>query len=103
MEPNILDALPPHFMDVAREMAGRRTANDAVSAAGRKKRKGKNKKTKGDVFQRCKAQAADLRIFTEISCGDDLECQEPVLTCLGPLESCDFTGFFQCLEDQVDS
>jgi hypothetical protein len=102
MELNFLDVLPRRFMDVAREMAGKRTANNAVSAASKKKRKDKNKKTKGDVNQRCKAQAADLLILIEISCGDDVESQEPVLTCIGSLETCDFSDFLQCLDDQID-
>ena len=101
MEQSFVDALTDHFARAAREMASRTTADHAVSAADRKKRNGK--KSRGDVFQRCKAQGADLRLLAEISCGDDPECQEPVVTCIGPLDTCDFSGFIRCLEDQIDS
>jgi DNA invertase Pin-like site-specific DNA recombinase len=98
MEPSFVDALTDRFARAAREMASRTTANPAVSAAARKKRKGKKKK--GDVNRRCKEQAADVRTLVEISCGDDVECQERGLTCVGPLATCDFNGFLQCVADQ---
>lgn len=97
MEPISLDGLTPRFARAAREMRSRTAADHAVSAAARKSRKGK--KNKGDVNQRCQQQAADLRTLVEISCGDDVECQELGLACVGPLETCDFSGFLQCLVD----
>jgi hypothetical protein len=103
METNFVDALTDQFARAAREMTSRTTADHTVSAAASAKKKRKGKKSKGDVNQRCKAQAADLLILIEISCGDDVECGERILPCADPLAICDFSGFVQCIQDANNS
>jgi hypothetical protein len=98
METGSFEVLARRFAKAASEAADVTAESRSVSVAARKNKRKKNKR-KGDVNKRCKAQAADWATLVSFSCGDNVECQETFLPCVEPLETCNFSGYLQCVVD----
>lgn len=96
MNTPLLDNMARQASLLTRDVAGLGEVRHSSVAAAKKKKKRKKK----DPNEVCKKQAQVWELFVNLSCemNPSPDCLD-LLTCGEPLETCDFTGFFNCFRN----
>lgn len=99
MNTPLLDQLTRQVSHLMGDALGRGEVGQASVAAAKKKKKRKKK----DPNASCKKQVQVWELFVNLSCEQSPpppNCPE-LLACGEPLETCDFTGFFNCFRNET--